>query len=245
MIPLALFRVRSFFQLGWGDSPLTAGLRFLPWTATPLLVAPLAGGLSDRIGARLLMVPGLMLQAAGFAWIVVLAGSGSGYDAYLAPFIIAGVGVSMAIPTIPAAALNAVDPSALGKASAILNTLRQFGAPPGRYPFGDRFESRASIEADLRDGLNGFMKGSRPEFTVRHVRSLDERTAAAGGTATITGIAGFDGTTMEPSTSEFSMICTRDHGGWQIAQMRVQAHPRARTTARQPLAATAGTIHIW
>ena len=132
MIPLGLFRVRSFsaavaavfllgasiyaaafltsqfFQLGWGDSPLTAGLRFLPWTATPLLIAPLAGALSDRIGARLLMVPGLLLQAAGFAWIVVLAGSGSGYTAYLAPFIIAGVGVSMAIPTIPAAALNAV-----------------------------------------------------------------------------------------------------------------------------------------
>ena len=152
MIPLGLFRVRSFsaavaavfllgasiyaaafmtsefFQLAWGDSPLTAGLRFLPWTATPLLIAPLAGALSDRIGPRQLMVPGLLLQAAGFAWIVVLAGSGAGYTAYLAPFIIAGVGVSMAIPTTPAAALNAVDPAMLGKASAILNTLRQFGA---------------------------------------------------------------------------------------------------------------------
>jgi EmrB/QacA subfamily drug resistance transporter len=152
MIPLGLFRVRSFsaavaavfllgasiyaaafltsefFQLAKGDSPLTAGLRFLPWTATPLLIAPLAGALSDRIGPRLPMVAGLLLQAAGFAWIVVLAGSGAGYTAYLAPFIIAGVGVSMAIPTTPAAALNAVDPAALGKASAILNTLRQFGA---------------------------------------------------------------------------------------------------------------------
>ncbi len=58
----------------------------------------------------------------------MLAGSGSGYTAYLAAFIIAGVGVSMAIPAIPAAALNAVDPPALGKASAILSTLRQFGA---------------------------------------------------------------------------------------------------------------------
>ena len=116
MIPLGLFRIRGFsaavaaifllgaaiysaafltsefFQLAWGDSPLTAGLRFLPWTATPLLIAPLAGALSDRIGPRLLMVPGLLLQGAGFAWIVVLAGSGSGYAAYLAPFIIAGRG---------------------------------------------------------------------------------------------------------------------------------------------------------
>lgn len=88
-------------------------------------------------------------------------------------------------------------------------------------PFGDRFEGRASIEADLRDGLNGFMKGSRHELTVSHVCSLDERTAVADGTATITGILGFDGTTMEPLTSDFSMICTRDDGGvWQISQMR-------------------------
>jgi uncharacterized protein (TIGR02246 family) len=88
-------------------------------------------------------------------------------------------------------------------------------------PFGDRFAGRASIEADLRDGLNGFMKGSRHELTVRHVSSLGERTAVADGTATITGIRGFDGTTMEPMTSDFSMICTRNHdGGWQIAQMR-------------------------
>jgi MFS family permease len=169
MIPLALFRVRSFsaavaavfllgasiyaaafltsefFQLGWGDSPLTAGLRFLPWTAAPLLIAPLAGALSDRIGARLLMAVGLLLQAAGFAWIVVLAGSGAGYTAYLAPFIIAGVGVSMAIPTIPAAALNAVDPSALGQASAILNTLRQFGAVLGIAVATAIFNSSGSL----------------------------------------------------------------------------------------------------
>ena len=169
MIPLALFRVRSFsaavgaifllgasiyaaafmtsefFQLGRGDSPLTAGLRFLPWTATPLLIAPLAGALSDRIGARLLMVPGLLLQAGGFAWIVVLAGSGSGYTAYLAPFIIAGVGVSMAIPTTPAAALNAVDPAMLGKASAIVNTLRQFGAVFGIAIATAIFNSNGSL----------------------------------------------------------------------------------------------------
>jgi len=169
MIPLGLFRIRGFsaavaaifllgaaiyaaafltsefFQLAWGDSPLTAGLRFLPWTATPLLVAPLAGALSDRIGPRLLMVPGLLLQGAGFAWIVVLAGSGSGYAAYLAPFIVAGVGVSMAIPTIPAAALNAVDPGALGKASAILNTLRQFGAVFGIAVATAIFNSRGSL----------------------------------------------------------------------------------------------------
>jgi EmrB/QacA subfamily drug resistance transporter len=124
----AAFLTSQYFQLGLGDSPLETGLRFLPWTATPLVIAPLAGALFDRVGARVLLVPGLLLQAAGFAWIVVLAGSHGSYTRYLAPFIIAGVGVSMAIPTASAAALNAIAPASLGKASAIFNTLRQFGA---------------------------------------------------------------------------------------------------------------------
>jgi uncharacterized protein (TIGR02246 family) len=88
-------------------------------------------------------------------------------------------------------------------------------------PFGDRFEGRANIEADLREGLNGFMKGSQHKLTISHVSSLNEQTAVADGTVTITGIIGFDGNTMEPLTSDFSMICTRDRDGdWRIAQMR-------------------------
>jgi uncharacterized protein (TIGR02246 family) len=88
-------------------------------------------------------------------------------------------------------------------------------------PFGDRSEGRADIEADLRAALDGFMKGSRHELAVEHVASLDVRTAVADGTATISGIVGFDGETMEPQTSEFSMVCRReDSGRWQIAQMR-------------------------
>ena len=48
----AAFLTSQFFQFALGDSPLGTGLRFLPWTATPLLVAPAAGALSDKIGAR-------------------------------------------------------------------------------------------------------------------------------------------------------------------------------------------------
>src|SRR5207237_5620343 len=103
----AAFLVSQYFQLARGDSPLATGLRFLPWTATPLLVAPAAGALFDRIGARRLVIPGLVMQAAGFGWIVWLAGHGAGYPAYVAPFVLAGVGISMALPCIPAAGLNA------------------------------------------------------------------------------------------------------------------------------------------
>jgi MFS family permease len=156
MLPLRLFRVRTFaaanvtgfmsfgaimsaafltaqyFQLGLGYSPLTAGLRMLPWTATPMVVAPVAGALADRIGTRPLLVAGLAMQAAGLAWVGLLASAGSsGYGRYVVPFVLAGVGISMAIPTVPTAALSAVSPDDVGRASGVTNTTQRFGGAFG------------------------------------------------------------------------------------------------------------------
>jgi EmrB/QacA subfamily drug resistance transporter len=124
----SVFLISQFFQFGLGDSPSGTGLRFLPWTGMPVLVAPLAGLLFDKVGARPLVVPGLAMQAAGFAWIVYLASHSAGYLSYVAPFIIAGAGISMALPSLPAAALNAAPPAALGKVAGVMNTMQQFGA---------------------------------------------------------------------------------------------------------------------
>ena len=161
MLPLRLFRVRTFaaanvtgfmsfgaimsaafltaqyFQLGLGYSPLAAGLRMLPWTATPMVVAPVAGALADRIGTRPLLVVGLALQAGGLAWVGLLAAAGpvlaetGGYGRYVVPFVVAGVGISMAIPTVPTAALSAVSPADVGRASGVSNTMQRFGGAFG------------------------------------------------------------------------------------------------------------------
>jgi len=124
----AAFLTSQYFQFARADSPLGTGLRFLPWTATPLVIAPIAGTLSDRIGARALIVPGLMMQAFGFGWIVHLATTSSSYTSFVVPFLIAGVGISMALPSVTAGGLNAVPPELLGKAAGTLNTTQQFGA---------------------------------------------------------------------------------------------------------------------
>ena len=94
----------------------------------------------------MLIVPGLLLQAAGFAWIVALAGSGpaattgtwrrSSSRAWACRWL---------SPTTSAAALNAVAPASLGKASAILNTLRQFGAVFGIAIGTAIFNSKGSL----------------------------------------------------------------------------------------------------
>jgi EmrB/QacA subfamily drug resistance transporter len=124
----AAFLVSQYFQFALGYSPLGTGLRILPWTATPMVIAPLAGALSDRIGRRPLMVGGLFLQAGGLAWIAAHANLSSGYEEFALPFILAGVGISMAIPTTTTAAISAVSPQDVGKASGVQNTLTRFGS---------------------------------------------------------------------------------------------------------------------
>jgi len=123
----AAFLAATYFQLGLGFSPLGAGLRFLPWTATPVVVAPLAGRLTDRLGPRPLMLLGLILQAAGFAWIALIATATVPYTLLILPFVIAGVGISMVLPATPTAALSSVPPADIGKASGVNNTLQRFG----------------------------------------------------------------------------------------------------------------------
>jgi EmrB/QacA subfamily drug resistance transporter len=141
----AAFLTSQFFQLVFHDSPLATGLRFLPWTAAPLVIAPVAGAISDRIGARALVVPGMLMQAGGFAWIVALAGTGIGYLGYLPALLIAGIGVAMALPVLPAAALNALPPASLGKASAVFNTLRLFGWAVGIATVTAVFNANGSL----------------------------------------------------------------------------------------------------
>ena len=184
MLPLRLFRVRAFsaanitafcmsgaifsaafltaqyFQLGLGYSPLATGLRLLPWTATPMVVAPLAGALADRIGTRPLLVTGLLLQAGGLAWVASLATAGSsGYGRLVAPLIVAGVGISMAIPTAPTAALGAAGPADVGRASGVNNTLQRFGSAFGIalatavFAAHGHFGSVASFTAGYRPAM--------------------------------------------------------------------------------------------
>src|SRR5207244_7053368 len=69
----SVFLVAQYFQLGLGYSPMRTGLRLLPWTATPLVIAPLAGKLSDRIGRRLILSLGNLLQCVGIEWVAIIA----------------------------------------------------------------------------------------------------------------------------------------------------------------------------
>jgi len=171
----AAFLTSQFFQFALGDSPLGTGLRFLPWTGVPMVVAPIAGAMFDKIGARPLIVPGLLMQAAGFVWIVYLAAHSSGFASYVAPFIIAGVGVSLTFPSVSAAGLNAVSPQFLGKAAGVMNTMQQFGAVFGIAVATTVFNANGSLASAA-----AITSGYRPALGVAAGLSVLGAAAALG-----------------------------------------------------------------
>jgi EmrB/QacA subfamily drug resistance transporter len=122
-----VFFYAQLLQIGLGYSPLEAGLRLMPWTATFITVAPVAGALADRIGERPLMVLGLSLQATGMGWLALIAEPGIAYSELLGPFIVAGVGVSMAIPAAQNSVVGSVAEDALGKAAGANSMMRELG----------------------------------------------------------------------------------------------------------------------
>jgi EmrB/QacA subfamily drug resistance transporter len=126
-----LFFLPQFLQVAQGHAPLGTGLRLLTWTATLLVFAPIGGALVNRIGEKPLVVCGVLLQAIGFAWIAAIAAPDLPYVQLVAPLILAGAGVSMAMPAAQNAILGAVAPNEVGKASGTFNMLRFLGAAFG------------------------------------------------------------------------------------------------------------------
>jgi MFS family permease len=125
----ALVCVKVPLVAGVSAESLATGVRLLPWFATPMLVSPVADALSDRIGRHPVRIAsGLIFQALGFAWVAARASAGAGSLGIVLALLVAGIGISIALPTVPAAVLNAVAPAEMGKASGINNMMQRFGA---------------------------------------------------------------------------------------------------------------------
>src|SRR5919109_3227308 len=140
----SIFLLAQFFQVTQGYSPLEAGLRTLPWTGMPMLIAPVAGLLSDRIGSRPLMATGLALQAAAIAWLASISTPTVPYGDLVIPFVMAGVGMSLVFAPAANAVLRAVRPREAGQASGATNAIREIGGVLGVSVLATVFSSTGS-----------------------------------------------------------------------------------------------------
>ena len=110
----SIFLLAQFFQTVQGYSPLASGVRILPWTAMPMIIAPIAGALSDRIGGHRIMAAGLALQAIGLAWIAAVTAKAMPYGDIVLPFIISGAGMAMFFAPVANVVLSSVRPGRAG-----------------------------------------------------------------------------------------------------------------------------------
>ncbi len=157
----SVFLLAQFFQTVQGLSPLDAGLRILPWTAMPIIVAPTAGALSDRINGRTLMAIGLALQGIGLLWIGHVISPTAPYSDFVIPFVLSGVGMGMFFAPVANVVLSSVRPREEGKASGANNAIRELGGVLGVTVL-------ASIFAHWGGYTSGasFVAGLTPAITV-------------------------------------------------------------------------------
>jgi EmrB/QacA subfamily drug resistance transporter len=166
MLPLGLFRGRSFtlvnlasmlmffgmfgsvffliqlFQDVYGMSPLDAGVHALPWTAIPMLAAPIAGALSDRIGGRVIVGVGLVCQAAALFWIAAITTTTVDYTHLIPALALGGIGNGLFFAPIANLVLGSVRRDQEGLASGVNNAIREFGGVLGVAVMGAIFAAR-------------------------------------------------------------------------------------------------------
>lgn len=126
-----VFLLAQYLQIVQGYTPLEAGIRTLPWTAAPMVVAPIAGALVGRLGYRNLLFTGLVLQTVSLVWFAVLTENGSGYTSFLVPLAMAGVGMGLVFAPGASMVLDGLPDSDFAIASSANSTIREFGVALG------------------------------------------------------------------------------------------------------------------
>jgi EmrB/QacA subfamily drug resistance transporter len=144
------FFVTLYMQNVLHYSPLETGLRFLPSTLVIIVMGPLAGRLTDRVGARPLMTLGLVIVAAAI-FIQSNITIHSGYGLLLPGFVLMGMGMGLVMSPMSTAAMNAVDRTKAGAASGVLSMSRMVGSTFGVAIMGALVTTigRAKLDSSL------------------------------------------------------------------------------------------------
>jgi EmrB/QacA subfamily drug resistance transporter len=217
LVPFALFRSRNFTLMNWvsgtlsigmlgiflpltiylqsalGFSALKAGLTLAPSSVVMIILAPVLGRLTDKIGGKYILLTGLTLFAVGMGWVVLIATPHSAWYDFLPPLIVAGLGMGGTFPPMTTTAMRDVDPRMAGAASGVLNTTRQVGSVIGTAAVGALLQNRlvssltsqaTAASASLPPQARGpFVAGFRQAATSGLIGGAPAGSAAPAGTS--------------------------------------------------------------
>jgi EmrB/QacA subfamily drug resistance transporter len=166
LVPFAVFRDRNYSVVNWvsgvlavgmmgiflpltiylqsvlGFSALKAGLVMAPASLVSMFVAPVAGRTTDKIGGKFILMSGLTLFAVGIGWLALIAHPNSSWLVFMAPLIVAGLGMGCIFAPMVTVAMRNIQPQLAGAASGVLNTIRQVGLVIGTAAVGALLQNR-------------------------------------------------------------------------------------------------------
>ena len=157
----SIFLLAQFLQLVQHESPLSAGVHTLPWTAMPILVAPLGGLLTERIGGRAVLTTGLVLQSLGLLVIGLVLTPTVAYAALVPAFVVGGTGMALFFAPMASTVLSAVSREEEGIASGTNNSLRELGGVLGIAVLASVFSARGGYGSGA-----AFVAGTVPAVIV-------------------------------------------------------------------------------
>ena len=115
-----------------GASAFAAGAALLPMTGLVVLVMiAMAPRLQARFGAKSMIVSGLLLLAAGLAWLSLIRPDGNYTVDVLPASLLAALGMSLAFVPSLGTAINAAPSAETGVASGLVSTSYQIGSALG------------------------------------------------------------------------------------------------------------------
>lgn len=140
-----VFVLALYLQHARGESPLQAGLAFVPLTGGFLLSNIASGHAVARFGTRVPMIVGALVAGGGYA-LLSLVDATTPLAAVLVACLLIPSGMGLAVPAMTTAVLASVEPGRAGTASALLNTARQAGGAVGVAAFGALTGSGAAAQ---------------------------------------------------------------------------------------------------
>ncbi|WP_406238154.1 MFS transporter [Nocardia sp. NBC_01009] len=140
----SIFLLAQYFQVVQGYGPLQSGIRTMPWTLAPMVVAPLAGLIVDRVGARTLLATGQAALAVALAWMAAISTVDASYGSFIGPFLLGGIGMGLTFAPGATVVMASAAPEDRAMASGTNNTIREVGVAMGVAVLASVFASHGS-----------------------------------------------------------------------------------------------------
>jgi EmrB/QacA subfamily drug resistance transporter len=162
------FLITLYLQQVLGDSPLRAGLSYLPLAVSIVVAAGVSSQLVTRLGYKPVLISGMLFVTAALLWFTQVSAGGSFAVDVLGPSLLAGVGLGASFVPVTIAAMTGTKPDEAGLASGLINTAQQIGGALGLAILASIADSatRHSIAGGTRNHAVALTHGFSEAFAV-------------------------------------------------------------------------------